>query len=949
MESRDRNAGPFRCETYRIVIRGRLDRGWSEWLNGLTITEQEGEAGPVSILVGLVRDQAALRGILNKIWDLNLEITSIVKLPMEEEVIHLGRAEKENNMTPKYVLDIDDPQATLEHVGGKGASLATLVRAGLPVPSGFYVTTEAYQHFVSDNGIQSRILDALNGVDLADPTTLEQTSQEIERFFSEGMVPLEVAEAIRSAYLEMNDVPAAVRSSATAEDLPEASFAGQQDTFLNVRGLDAILDSVRKCWASLWTARAMAYRVKNHIDQGAVALAVVVQEMVFADVAGIMFTANPLNGKRSEIVINAAWGLGEAIVSGAVTPDTITVDKLTGRIVRRETAAKQVMTVRTDSGTETRPVSESQRSKPVLGDAKASELARYGMEVEGLYVMPMDIEWTLADGHFAIVQARPITSLPPSWERPDPKALYARGSFAEFIPDVVSPLFATLGIPIARDATVSMMKEFLKIDKADCYDISVVNGYVYVGIPMTWEVMWPFIVGTIAQSKKLLVTSTERWLKIREEYRGLAAKWREKDLTTLTATQLLEGAREIFCLTADYYTVAQSGPIPGATSSELSFSRFYDWLVKRKGDPAAPTFLLGLESVPLRAEKSLFDLATWVKGQHELAGYLLNTPAESVLARLRTGTSPDPLTGEFSNRLSEYLGEYGHTIYNLDFAKPVPVDDPLPLIEALKLYIQGRGSNPYERQSAQLKNSELAERAITERLGSLRKKWFSKMLKWAKDCAPEREDCIADLGLGYPPLRRLFGELGRRLAAEGAIAAADDVYWLKSQEVDALAAALDHGKPLESFAGDVASRKAQRQKERNVTPPFSLPEKSWMSKLMVHDNPEGEILKGYGASPGKVTAPACVMHGPEDFGQMRPGSVIVAVTTTPAWTPLFAMASAVVTDIGGPLSHSSIVAREYGIPAVMATGMASKRIANGQMITVDGGAGTVRLEREAGR
>jgi pyruvate,water dikinase len=237
-----------------------------------------------------------------------------------------------------------------------------------------------------------------------------------------------------------------------------------------------------------------------------------------------------------------------------------------------------------------------------------------------------------------------------------------------------------------------------------------------------------------------------------------------------------------------------------------------------------------------------------------------------------------------------------------------------------------------------------SEQAIAKRLGSLRKKWFLKLLNQAKDTAPDREDCIADMGLGYPQLRRMLTELGRRMVAGGALAQPEDIYWLEAQEVDALAIDLDKGVSLPSQSALVESRKSFWQKARNSTPPATLPERSLFSKLMVHDNPEGNTLKGYGASAGKITAPACVMRGPEDFNLMHPGDVIVAVTTTPAWTPLFAMASAVVTDIGGPLSHSSIVAREYGIPAVMATGLATKRIQSGQVITVDGSTGTVTLD-----
>ena len=328
-----------------------------------------------------------------------------------------------------YILPLSDPQADLETVGGKGMSLAKLANAGLPVPGGFHVTTEAYRQFVTANDLQTGINEALKAVEASQPSTLETASKTIRRFFAEASIPDEIADAIREAYETLrpwtddrgpnatveglpSTVSVAVRSSATAEDLPDASFAGQQDTYLNITGADQVLEATKKCWASLWTARAIGYRARQGIGAEGVALAVVVQFLINAEAAGIMFTANPLNGNRDEAVINAAWGLGEAVVGGAVTPDTLTVSKLTGGLIARETAEKLVMTVRTETGTEEQPVPDSLQKVPVLSDEQAAQLTRYGVEIEELYGMPMDIEWTLADGEFAIVQARPVTAMP---------------------------------------------------------------------------------------------------------------------------------------------------------------------------------------------------------------------------------------------------------------------------------------------------------------------------------------------------------------------------------------------------------------------------------------------------------------------------------------------------------------------------------------------------------
>ena len=262
------------------------------------------------------------------------------------------------------VLALDDSSATLEQVGGKGASLARLAAAGLTVPPGFHITTAAYRRFVTENGLQEKILAAVSGVSAAanQPASLEEASSQIGRLFANSVMPDDIAEAIRQAYAELggDDLPVAVRSSATAEDLPEMSFAGQQETYLNMHSAAMVLEAVKRCWASLWTARAIGYRARYGIAPQDVSLAVVVQELVPAEASGILFTANPLTGARDQVMMNAAWGLGEAIVGGQVTPDTVVVDRASGAITEQEISEKDVMTVRTQSGAR-RPCSAQRR------------------------------------------------------------------------------------------------------------------------------------------------------------------------------------------------------------------------------------------------------------------------------------------------------------------------------------------------------------------------------------------------------------------------------------------------------------------------------------------------------------------------------------------------------------------------------------------------------------
>jgi pyruvate,water dikinase len=394
--------------------------------------------------------------------------------------------------------------------------------------------------------------------------------------------------------------------------------------------------------------------------------------------------------------------------------------------------------------------------------------------------------------------------------------------------------------------------------------------------------------------------------------------------------------------------------------SETIFSVVYNRLIKRREDPPALTFMLGFDSAPIQAEKSLYDLAVWAREHSELADYLTGTTGAEVVTTFQSSSSPigdGASWREFCRRFQDYLNRFGHAIYDLDFAKPVPADDPAPLLETLKYFLEGQGRNPYERQAETISAREQATKSMLRRLKGLRLKWFSKLLRWAQQYAPLREDALAMIGLGWPVLRRMLRDVGRRLVEAHGIASPDDVFWLKLEELQAAATALDANQPVQDFRATVMERRATWERERMATPPVALPPKEgarywgidWSFMMPAHtDQNAGHRIKGIGASPGRVDGTARVIHGPEEFSQMRHSDILVAKITTPAWTPLFALASGIVTDVGGILSHGSIVAREYHIPAVLGTGVATERIRSGQRITVDGDTGVVTIEKVEG-
>jgi pyruvate,water dikinase len=813
--------------------------------------------------------------------------------------------------------------------GGKGGSLARLRQAGFPVPDGFVVLPGA---------------------------------------FVEGALTPESWEQVRENLATLRaidpDVAFAVRSSAAAEDSAQTSFAGEFTTVLNVRGDEELRGAIEAVYGSRHNERVAAYSRARGVE-GEQEIAVVVQRLVLADCSGVLFTANPVTGRREEALVNATWGLGEAIVSGLVTPDTLTVDKASGRVLKRETADKRVMTVRTPGGTMELPVPEEKREAPVLTDSQAGELVGLGGRIEALYGVPVDVEWTMVGETFAIVQARPITALPdpepapPSqWHLPPGAYSALRNNIVELMADPLSPLFRTLGLSAVNESFHRVLATFFGGKRLMPENIIVaVNDYAYYnGSLRPGQIAWLALHG-IGIARRMFSGAIERWLdEGRPRYVATTEHWRQAKWRDLPSTALVGAARELMVAAVDAYASLVSGIIPGAWISEGIFTFVYDKLAKRHDDPPATTYLLGYDSTPIRAEKALYDLATWARGRAGLAAYLEAAPAARLAADLGNAQAPEGVDEEdwrqWQSGFQTHLEQYGHTIYNLDFANPVPADDPAPLLEVCKMHLAGAHVSPHARQQAAAERREQATQALLSRAGGWRLRLCRRVLATAQRFAPLRENGLADIGLGYPVLRQALRELGGRFAAAGMIERADDVYWLEEDEVALAAAQLDRGEGLRSLADEVARSKAAWRASKRVVPPLAITRLRLLGREVVRTTKPRAIkngrdtLNGVAASPGRVTAVAIVIDGPEDFAKMRTGNVLVAPLTTPAWTPLFARAAAIVTDVGGPLSHGSIVAREYGVPAVLGTGEATKRIRSGQVVTVDGSTGVVLLSPE---
>ena len=852
-------------------------------------------------------------------------------------------------------------------VGGKGRSLAKLAAAGLPVPDGFLLSTSAYKDFVEANELQESILELAADVTPQETASLESASASIQSLFEAASLPSEIAASIAQAYAELGeDEPAvAVRSSATAEDLPDLSFAGQQDTFLNVRGEAAVLEAIRRCWASLWTARAIGYRDQMEIDQRAVAMGVVVQVMVPAEVSGILFTANPASGDRSELVVNASFGLGEAVVGGDVTPDTYVLDRSSLEPKETLIGAKAEMIVSAgEQGTATQPVPEAKRSESSLSKEILSELAGLSVNVERLFDgLPQDIEWAVANGKCWLLQSRPITNLPPpplldvTWDPPSKGTQLVRRQVVENMPEPLSPLFDDLYLRYGLERAID---QFLD-DFGMQFDVELfierpmfltVNGYAYCrgSYRFSWRlllVMPKIFYAYIKMVFKLLRDLQGRW---RDEalpaYLNSIEQWRSVDLVTASDDQLLLGVRSLSLADAVYwFTVSMM--VGGAKVTDGLLNRFVTsrWV---PGDLTSGMFLRGFPSKTIEAQVDLEAIARRIQESEPLRTLVQNTPAINLIEALRQ----EPVSQAIVQDIDQYLERYGHQVYNLDFAEPTQIEDPAAVLFSLKSLVGSEEFDTPARQARLVKERDSLIEQTVASLGPVRRWLFRKLLRWAQNWGPSREEALFYMGAAWTTLRRLALELGRRLVAAGTLSSPEDVFYLEGAELEAACSARDADEARPDLKQQAAQRRELREARKRLHPPGVIPVGSrwkigpidmsvWESqKQNVED---ADTLNGFAVSPGKVTGVASVIHSPADFHEMQPDTILVCPTTTPAWTPLFAQARGLVTDIGGILAHGSIVAREYGIPAVLGTGKGTQRIVSGQRITVDGNIGTVTI------
>jgi rifampicin phosphotransferase len=830
-----------------------------------------------------------------------------------------------------YVVPLRDiTREDAGRVGAKAANLGAMACAGFPVPDGFALTTQAFDRFVKEN--------ALDGT---------QPAQEVGK----APVPREVLDALRTVSYKLDGARLAVRSSGVAEDLEGASFAGQYETVLGVSGYEALVDAVRQCWASAFSARVSAY--KDGKKQAAGGMAVLVQQLVPADAAGVAFTANPVNGRRDETVVSAVRGLGERLVSGSASPDEWTVQ---GSKAIRTSAPEEA-----------------------IDENQARAIANMARQAEAFFGAAQDVEWAIAEGKLYMLQARPITTLQEPALEPIPMNVEIPEGYwesdAEHMPKPLSPMGRSVILSAFTNGTAKMSATLgLLIDGFEYRDI---GGWAYLrlvppgGKDRTPPPAW--------LTKILLRLSPDMRVRIRRatefvrnlEQDALVERWYNEwypeiskqivALRDVELPKLPDDALEAHL--SDTLALIERGSEVHFALAAVNPIVIYDLVTTSQdllGWDEAQTLRLvtGLSTKSTEPSRRLAELAQMARGRPAVYRIIEQQGADAVDQLRQTDA-------EFAAAFARYLQEYGCRGLAFDLNEPAVSESPALVLS----WIRNQIANNYDpdadaaaleasRQAAQAEaRVALAQRSAQER------ERFERTLASAVRGYPTQEDNVF-FTQGAPTALARFAllELGDRLVKRQVIATRDDVFFL---EIDEARKAFRHGGDLkalvlyrkgerlwaESHPGPAAYGKKPAQPPLDVLPPeprYLMSVLGWYLERAIatgrgHVQEEGVRLNGIAASPGKYQGTVRVIMNEREFHKLQPGDVVACPATTPVWSVLFSNIGALVTNTGGILSHPAIIAREYRIPAVVATGNATSLLKDGQVVTVDGSSGMVEL------
>ncbi|GIJ11954.1 rifamycin-inactivating phosphotransferase [Micromonospora andamanensis] len=863
-------------------------------------------------------------------------------------------------MTEQYVLDLQKiEEVQVAVVGGKGAHLGGLSRiGGVRVPAGFCVTTDAFRRVMAEAPSIDDQLDQLSRLDPDDREGIRILSAEIRQTIEGIAVPGDVSAAITDALAQLGEqVAYAVRSSATAEDLPTASFAGQQDTYLNIVGPSAILRHVSRCWASLYTERAVTYRQRNGIDHRTVHMAVVVQQMVFPDAAGILFTADPITGNRRIATVDAGFGLGEALVSGLVNPDVFRV--CGDKIVTKSIAAKQRAVYALDiGGTQEVAVDPRRQDQPALTDAQVVRLVQLGRRIETYFGRPQDIEWCLIDDDFQIIQSRPITTLFPIPAAEDAENhVYVSVGHQQMMTDPMKPLGLSvwqltamapmheaggrlfvdvthgLASPVSRAGLLEVMGRGDPLVR-DALETILDRGDFVPSLPAAGPAGPPAGGGAAPiETDPAIVTDL-----INRNEASIAALRREIRTKTGPALFdfLLEAFEEHKRILSD--PVSMQAIMAGMEATWWLNDQLQEWLGERN---AADTLTLSApNNITSEMGLALLDVADAIRPHPEVLAFLNGVEGQHFLdelPKLPGGT-------EARAAIEAYLDRYGmRCVGEIDITRPRWSERPITLVplilDNVKNFEPGAAERRFARglQEAQKKEQEVLARLRALPDGPQKAAEAKRMIDRVRTFIGYREYPKYGIVSRYFVYKQALLQEAERLVRANVLTEKEDIFYLTFEELHDVARSNKVDNQL------IQRRKDAFRSYQALTPPRVLTSdgEAVAGAYRRDDAPAGALV-GLPVSAGTIEGRARVVLDIAD-ADLEAGDILVTIFTDPSWSPVFVAVAGLVTEVGGLMTHGAVIAREYGLPAVVGVADATRLIRNGQRIRVHGTDGYVEI------
>lgn len=833
-----------------------------------------------------------------------------------------------------YILSFTEAQNHEKSIGSKAKNLSILLNHQLPVPNGFVVTMEAFLHCLEYNHLNMSHV------------------QEFAQILPTMEIPKDIQNILYQKFEELLSTyhSVAVRSSSAAEDLAGASFAGQYDTFLNITTSQDLEDKIRACWASMFTPHVMQYMSKMNLPVTELSMGVIVQGLIHSDVSGVLFSANPITHNPEQVVINASYGLGEAIVSGIVTPDLFIVDKTT-RGIQKEAGAKEVKIIASQTGVQTLETSVEEQKSFCLSEPQIHHLADMSSTVEKLYDTPVDIEFGIQQGQIYLLQVRPVTTILSKFQQSIilTEADKQRRPFwihdDSHFPGAKTPLFASFMIPAfnyGMNKAVSEFDFFASDIELKCEDY-----YFYQTMTVHTENMaerakrqQEKMAPLFPHLKQNLYQAVE---KILLPNYAIFDETRKKELSPKEAEDKL---KQLLAFYKKAWEIHFQVVIPAEMLNAL-LGNIYEQLT-RKSDPLfIHEQLVGVMNKTLETDRELWKLAKTVKNSSILSAAFARYKAKHLEEELACSTEGR----QFLQSLHDMLSIYGYRKADIhEFAGTTWIENPALVLAHIQVLIESGYDFEKEFQQKAAQRQQSYESFINGLDDSKAKRQFMKLYEYALEGACVRDDHHFYIDAMLTAKTRLFLlHVGTLLVRLAVLKDAEDIFYLYYDEV---LKALQH--PI-SLLGIIEERKQEYDESRNKTVPshYGTIPKEYMENPIIKGmfgsmeteatDTERTTFRGFAAAKGTYTGTVKVIHQQEDFSKLQKGDVLVCRTTTPAWTILFSSAGAVITDSGGILSHSGIIAREYRIPAVVGTKIATTTLQDGDIVMVNGTDGTVKI------